>query len=1412
MGENLIITKRNGNRVPLQSRRTATAVTSARQNWALNGDDTVDITVESPFPQTYDIGDKITVFGRDYTLNRLPKPKKTGMHDFQYTLQFEGVQYDLLRATYDVTIDTTNNTLQDVQGDSLTGDLHRFLTVLIANANRVFPGKWRLGSCPETASDVTLSFGESDNCLSVLQSLMGKFDESFFFDIAVDGSVYVLNVLSASRTLPFTLEFGKNKGLYMISRDNVSSANIVTRLKVYGSASNITSKYRADRLCLPGKTKGQSYIEKPEAVAKYGIFEGRKHFDNIKPTFTGHVQAVGDSVVEFIDPTISFDLNAKEADGVTTKYLLDGVAAKVHFNTGNLAGYEFEIAKYDHATHKVTLRKFTDDRGDVFPSETSAAFQFHASDGTTPGDEYKIVDIALPPELINAAEAELLEAGTKYYDQNAQPKVQYSVSVTKSYIEKNFATDAGIVNVFAPGDYVPIKDPDIDVDKSIRIKAITRNILDPYEYTLTISDTVTTTITNRVISDIIDIDKVLEVNNLKDPARARANWRSSREVLDMVFDPEGDYYTDKIKPNSIDTLALSVGAKSMQFGLSNTIFMPNYNGNVNILKWKGGILSHYAISDDGVKSWIIQDGQITLNDSSKPYYIYAKCNRNGENGTFDITTVQHKVEESTEFYYFWVGIVNSVDSETNVRTLSLMYGFTTINGRYIKTGRIESSGDGKSYFDLDSNEFALGDALIFNRNQSRKLLLNGVFVQSQGGTEFPLPCYRGEWQMNVAYFVGDTVSYAVNGKYSLYQCYKDCKGIVPTNSTYWAIQASAGSDGKDGKDGVNGKDGTSGNYTEFRFAKNGSTTVPPTVIIKVGAVFPENYSVEEPTIGVAEYLWMIHATISGDKKTLVSPWSNPIRVTPRDGSNGQNGVDGAPGDDGVGISSVTNFYARSSSGTTAPTAWSTTPPTLTSILRFLWNYERITYTNGTHNDTAAHVIGVYGATGQQGNPGVGIKTITEYYLATTASSGVTRQTSGWTTSIQAINATKKYLWNYECVEFTDNTFHYTDPVLIGVYGDKGDKGDKGESPALVFRGDYSPSKVYYGTTSRLDCVKYGNAYYIARIDAGTFSNIVPTNTAKWNAFGSSFESVATGLLLAENANIANLIFRNQRLESSAKTNGIPNFFLDGLKNIASFAAGNVVFDGASATLGWLSVVGRELLGFDDDGVQRLRLTPNALPTVSSASSRTDLVVKSSGGDATFTGETDWEVFFEQAIHCYYGRDDMTDDIDMDFYGWVEFDIAEDNTLVDLSDIQFSCSVKPTGSSKYNYLQCSMSAYVQRKVGSSWENIGSVSLNGVNAKITIPKAGRIRISFNGSVSESVGYDCSGTFTMATQAIQALTAKTEMIIAKDGFMAIYNSNYMRMHSTDGLIVKFGNYYFRVNSSGIAKSTNGTSWTNL
>ncbi len=716
MGTNLILIKANGNRVPIQNRRTATRITSAKQTWALNADDKLNITVESPIAQTYNIGDKLNVFGRDYKLNRLPKVKRTGMHEFSYDLEFEGIQYDLLRVTYDLTIDTTNNKLQDVQGDSLTGDLRRFMSVLISNANRVFPGKWALGACPDTVADKTLTFGEADNCLLVLQNLCGESNFNVEYEIENIDNVYTINLKTkVGQTLPYTFMFGKGRGLYELTRENVSSANIVTRLKVYGSTENITMKYRADRLCLPGKTKAQSYIEKAEAVAKYGIFEGRKDFD-VKPTFTGTVSAiVAGNVLQFVDTSFPFDLNEKEPDGVTTKYLIDGLDAKIHFNTGNLAGYDFTVKSYDHATHTFTLNKLTDDRGDVFPSDKSDAFQFAV------GNTYKITDIAYSPEIEAQAEEKLAEQGNVYYDQNCQPKVQYGLAVTKQWLESVVdAQDNVIVNVFAPGDYLHIVDAEIDVDKSVRIKSFTRNILDPYDYALTISDlAVTTSTTNRVLSELIDIDKVLTINNLKDPIRARANWRASREVLDMVFDPEGDYYTDKIKPNSIDTLALSVGAKSMQFGLTNTVFQPNYNGNKNVLKWQGGVLTHYTINEESAMSWVLADGQATLENDSDAFYIYAKCPKVGQDGTIVLTKEQHKVDSDATHYYFWIGVLNSVDAETKVRSIALTYGFTMINGRFIKTGRIESA-DGTTYFDLDNSE--IGGRIVFTSNGEEKTL------------------------------------------------------------------------------------------------------------------------------------------------------------------------------------------------------------------------------------------------------------------------------------------------------------------------------------------------------------------------------------------------------------------------------------------------------------------------------------------------------------------------------------------------------------------------------------------------------------------------------------------------------------------------------------------------------------------
>ena len=93
------------------------------------------------------------------------------------------------------------------------------------------------------------------------------------------------------------------------------------------------------------------------------------------------------------------------------------------------------------------------------------------------------------------------------------------------------------------------------------------------------------------------------------------------------------------------------------------------------------------------------------------------------------------------------------------------------------------------------------------------------------------------------------------------------------------------------------------------------------------------------------------------------------------GDRGSKGDKGDTGSTGNGIKSITEHYAVSASNSTVPTSWSSTVPTMTESNKYLWNYETITYTNGTTVDTTKRVIGVYGnkgatgATGPQGPQG-----------------------------------------------------------------------------------------------------------------------------------------------------------------------------------------------------------------------------------------------------------------------------------------------------------------------------------------------------------------------------------------------------------------------------------------------------------
>lgn len=873
MAETMIFKIRHagGTESLLESHANATIVTSAKQIVSENNQDVVKITILSAVPITLSIGDSIDIFGRRYWINQQVPMTKDDENNYKYDATFEGIQYQLARSSYDVNLDPTL-TNADLRSDSLTGDLRRFVSVLIVSSQDGTPGLFEMGDVPEDTETKTLTFGDGDNCLSIAQRLSQEYNLPLSIDPNQAGTKYLISYGKETNVFGTQFKFGAGKGIYELKRDNVSSANIVNKLKVRGGTKNITNKYRCLSLLLPNKTRAQSYIVDQDSIDLFGVWTGKKTFTDIYPHRTGTVTAIdANDVQNFVDSAMDFDLNEVDSGGAT-KYLIDGLSPKIHFNSGNLAGYEFDIVSYNHTTKTFRIKRFTDEAGLVIPSDTSNAFKIAA------GDKYVILDINMPDSYIEAAEEELEDKAEEYLAQNSSPKVKYSLTISEFFIKS--VMDANpFQNLFWIGDFIPIKDDDIGVDKAIRITGFTRDLMNLYNYAITISDIAfTVSIQTRIIADMIEKDKIVQINQLNDPARARRNWKDAQELIGMVFDPDG-YFTDKIRPASIETIALTVGAKSMQFGLVGTVFQPNYGGNGNRVVVTGGTLVHYTIDDQQAVSWSMSNGDFTMQSDSGVYYIYAKCSRTTNAGNFVFSTDPIKCESDPNYYYFWVGVLHSKDANTGTRAISLSYGFTQINGRYITTGRIQSA-DGNNYIDLDENKIRFGNQSCYidwNVTQNGQFSLRNVKVVSGSGDAWDIPVYRGTWDSTATYYSGDEVDYTSGGKTITYRYINQTatSGHLPTETAYWKPVAS----GKDGADGQAGASGQS-SFKAFAFRRvNASSVTAPT-----GGSFesptPTTTGWSDGVPSGTAQLWMSTRIFTSDGESpQESSWSTPRPVT-----------------------------------------------------------------------------------------------------------------------------------------------------------------------------------------------------------------------------------------------------------------------------------------------------------------------------------------------------------------------------------------------------------------------------------------------------------------------------------------------------------------------------------------------------
>lgn len=328
----------------------------------------------------------------------------------------------------------------------------------------------------------------------------------------------------------------------------------------------------------------------------------------------------------------------------------------------------------------------------------------------------------------------------------------------------------------------------------------------------------------------------------------------------------------------------------------------------------------------------------------------------------------------------------------------------------------------------------------------------------------------------------------------------------PSKYTWSRFQGVQGPQGTQGIPGTNGTNGKT-SYLHIKYSNDGGKTFTTNGGEDVGTYIGTcvDYNSADPAT-VGSYKW---AKIKGETgaigpqgpqgETGAQGPTGPTGPQGKPGNPGSTGPQGPAGSAGRGVKTITEYYlisAEKTGITTTSSGWSTSIPTMTATNKYLWNYEKFTFTDNTTATTTPKIIGIYGdkgatgetgpqgpkgnagATGPQGPQGAtgpkgpqgatgatgnGIKSITNYYLATASGSDVSASTAGWTTTVQAITASKKYLWNYEVVTYTNGSTYRSAPCIIGVYGDKGATGATGATgPSGIIVSSTAPSNPKVG--------------------------------------------------------------------------------------------------------------------------------------------------------------------------------------------------------------------------------------------------------------------------------------------------------------------------------------------------------------
>ncbi|WNS48434.1 hypothetical protein LL229_03425 [Lactococcus lactis subsp. lactis] len=464
----------------------------------------------------------------------------------------------------------------------------------------------------------------------------------------------------------------------------------------------------------------------------------------------------------------------------------------------------------------------------------------------------------------------------------------------------------------------------------------------------------------------------------------------------------------------------------MKIVASNSLTVSNVND---------GTITHtaYAYSSDGTDRFTTTYPRFNLLDGTKDFSGDWTNSSSWENdGTYKGLTVKKKTVAWSGIYKIFTAPKDGVYTfSAYVKGLGSSANVT----RFVEIWDIH----GKKKWTSNSNAL-MGNNFDWLRDSYTETLKTGDTVWSRyeitgSGADSILWTAGHKWEQgSTATPYMPSASEATTADYPSYiGQYTDFTQADSTKSTDYTWSLIRGNDGKDGatgKNGVAGKDGVGIKTTVITYAISTSGTIAPNT----------GWTSSVPSLVKGQYLWTKTVWTYTDN---TSETGYSVSYIAKDGNNGH---DGFPGKDGVGISNTIIEYVGAVSGTSKPTGgWSTTIPTVPAG-QYLWTRTTWQYTDGTSEQGYINALmGLTGASGRDGiagKDGKGIKATAITYQAST--NGTTAPTGTWSTSVPSV-AKGSFLWTRTIWTYTDNTTETGYAVAyMGTNGNNGTNGIAGK--------------------------------------------------------------------------------------------------------------------------------------------------------------------------------------------------------------------------------------------------------------------------------------------------------------------------------------------------------------------------------